>query len=349
MEKVKIEKEALEMIAIAAEGGMRDAESLFSQVLSLEDKNITSKEVEEILGTTDRKFAYELADLIFQKKSGAAVSKVNGLSEDGYDLEIFAKNFLNFLRQMMLIKIDPELKKHFVWEMPKEEIQKISDLAEKAELSDIISTINLFLEAKEKISRAIIPQLPLEIAIIKATRTFPAPEKEESVSPASSGLPHKITAQSRGGQPEPCPPLAKQQTDTAQSSDKVYDADSENPTLQQIKENWPKLLQDIKPLNHSLSILLLTCQIKGVLKNIVSLATPYEFYAERLSEAKNKLTIEEVFSNICGSKVTLNISIDNNLVPSEKEENPPPPEKSGTQDSLLTDALEIMGGKVVKE
>ena len=43
------------MMAIASEGGMRDAESLFSQIISLEDKDITSKEVEEILGTTDRK------------------------------------------------------------------------------------------------------------------------------------------------------------------------------------------------------------------------------------------------------------------------------------------------------
>ncbi|EKE18522.1 MAG: hypothetical protein ACD_9C00308G0001, partial [uncultured bacterium] len=53
-ENVSIEKNALEMIAIASEGGMRDAESLLSQVMALEDKKITAKEVEEILGTTQR-------------------------------------------------------------------------------------------------------------------------------------------------------------------------------------------------------------------------------------------------------------------------------------------------------
>jgi len=35
------------MIAIASEGGMRDAESLLGQIISLEDRNITLKEVQE--------------------------------------------------------------------------------------------------------------------------------------------------------------------------------------------------------------------------------------------------------------------------------------------------------------
>jgi DNA polymerase III subunit gamma/tau len=380
-EKVKIEKEALEMIAISAEGGMRDAESLMAQIISLEDKNITSKEVEEILGTTDRKFALELADLIFQKKSQEALSKINTLSEDGYDLEIFAKTFLNFLRQLMLLRIDPILKKHFVWEMPQEELKKILGLTEQAELSEIISTINLFLEAKEKIPRSIIPQLPLEIAIIKSTRTFPAPtdgkpgvityrmenppaSSKEKISasptpetgahtPVASDLPAHSNPAGSGLKPEPHD-SDKTHANVSIPEEATNNYVTRNLTLQEIRENWNKLLIDIKPFNHSLSVLLSTCQATGASGNVVSVSTPYEFYEQRLSDAKNKLTIEEVFSKILESKVTFKISVDKNLIPQKIEESDQPAENAshnqvGKQDSLLTDALEIIGGKVVSE
>jgi DNA polymerase-3 subunit gamma/tau len=173
-EKVKIDQEALEMIAISAEGGMRDAESLLGQIISLEDKNITIKEVEDILGTADKKTAETVAEMIFNKDSSGAIAKINELLENGYDLEIFNKSFVNYLRQLMIIKVDPNLKKYFSAEATGEHLDKMIELSKKAELAQIISAINIFLEAQNKISTFILPQLPLEIAIIKATHTFPA-------------------------------------------------------------------------------------------------------------------------------------------------------------------------------
>jgi DNA polymerase-3 subunit gamma/tau len=53
-EKIKISDEALQMIALSAEGGMRDAESLFMQIVSLGVGPITEDTVAEALGTTKR-------------------------------------------------------------------------------------------------------------------------------------------------------------------------------------------------------------------------------------------------------------------------------------------------------
>lgn len=365
-EKIKIEKEALEMIAISAEGGMRDAESTLSQIIALEDKNITAREAEEILGTTDRKFAAEFAALILEKKSGAAISKINSLVEDGYDLEIFAKTFVNYLRQLMIVKIDPNLKKSFSSELSGEQMKILEDLGKKAELPQIISAIDFFLEAKEKINRSPLPQLPLEIAVIKSTQTFPAAAKEKII---------RYQEENSSGEKK-IPPVDNAETNPEKSDDKSVSISSNanSPTVEQIendkpeiavlnqsdldiskvKENWPKLLSEIKPFNHSLSVLLSSCQITDVSGATISLATPYEFYEARLSDAKNKLTIEEVFSKILGSKVTLRISVDKNLIPQKPEETDQPADnashnQAGRQDSLLTDALEIMGGKVVSE
>lgn len=353
-EKVKIEKEALEMIAISAEGGMRDAESLLGQIISLEDKNITVKEVEEILGTADKKTAEEMAEMIVKKNSSGAIAKINELLENGYDLEIFNKSLVNYLRQMMIVKIDPSLKKYFSTEMTSERLEKMVKLCETAELPQIISAINLFMEAQSKISSFILPQLPLEIAVIKATHKFPVEKVEYEIEKPEIPLPPSGEGARRadeGGTNSNTKniiakkEITKEEIQPVIAEEKFVDS-GQDLDMEKVRANWKKLLIDIRPFNHSLSALLCNCQPTQAKKNVLTLATPYDFYRERLNDANNKLTVEEVFSKILKSTIRIEIVIDKNLIPKTQEEQPP---KKSEQNSLLTDALEIMGGKVVEE
>jgi hypothetical protein len=82
----------------------------------------------------------------------------------------------------------------------------------------------------------------------------------------------------------------------------------------------------------------------------ITIATPYEFYRKKLSDPSNKLTIEKVFSSILGLKISITTTVDRSLVPQRAlEEIAPVEEKKSQQDTLLTSALEIMGGKLVEE
>jgi len=327
-EKVKIEQEALEMIAISAEGGMRDAESLLGQIISLEDKNITIKEVEDILGTADKKTAEIVAKMIFNKDSSGAIAKINELLESGYDLEIFNKSFVNYLRQLMIIKVDPNLKKYFSAEVTGEHLDKMIELSKKVELAQIISAINIFLQAQNKISTFMLSQLPIEIAIIKTTHTFPTQSLTPTTAPAVEIVPEKP------------------KTEPKKSTEPISEVNSEIE-MATIKSNWQKLLVDIRPYNHSLSALLFKCQPTKIERNILTLATPYDFYRDRLNDTKNKLTVEEVFSKILKSNIRIDVELNKDInVSTEKE---PELEKKSQQDPLLNDALEIIGGKIVQE
>jgi len=343
------------MIAISAEGGMRDAESLLGQIISLEDKNITLKEVEEILGTADKKTAEIIAEMIFKKNSSGAISKINELLENGYDLEVFNKSLINYLRQLMIIKIDSNLKKYFSSEMTSERLEKMEELSKGAELSIIISSINLFLEAQSKISSFILPQLPLEIAIIKATQTFPTKKIEYEIETPKIPLPPSGEGARRADEGETSldkKNISSNKTEKKEDSKLLItncklqeDNVNTNIDLSTIKSNWQKLLIDIRPYNHSLSALLSNCQPTKTEKNIITLGTPYSFYCERLNDKTNRLTVEQVFSKILKSEIKINIELDKNLVLKKEAE----PIKKSEQNSLLTDALEIMGGKVVEE
>ena len=347
-EKVKIDKDALEMIAIASEGGMRDAESLLGQIISLEDKNITLREVQEILGTTDRKFSHEIMEEIIAKNTITAIEKINSILLEGYDLDVFNKSLINYLRQLMLLKVNPTLKSHFAYEMTKEQAEEMLKQSEKIELPKIIDTINLFLDVQGKISSSILPQLPLEIAIIKATNSFPVPSPAP-ISEPTNIQPQKIIYSN------PSPVEDMKVSDTSQKYVAEKNAESEPALngdfdLDIATSKWKQLLIDIKPFNHSLKALLANCQIFKVENKTITLATPYDFYRDKLNIPTNRQTVEDVFGKILESKVIIKVvlckevGIEPKIPESEK-----PAEKESQQNSLLSSALEIMGGKVVEE
>ncbi|HAI73880.1 MAG TPA: hypothetical protein DCS28_01215 [Candidatus Moranbacteria bacterium] len=349
-EKITIKKDALEMIALSAEGGMRDAESLLGQIISLEDKNITAKEVEEILGAVDKNFVVATAEEIILKNSSRAIGKINELIAGGYDLQIFTKALINYFRQLMLIKIDANFKNYFTNELTEEKIEILFQQSAKIELPQIVAVIDLLLEAQYKLFSFLLPQLSLEIAIIKATQNFPAREIiVEKNAPLK--ISEKITTAPPAvpkNEPINIEPIKQPEKLTAINPTAIINPDN-------LKSNWNKLLTEIRPYNHSIGALLLNCQILKTEGNVVSLATPYDFYKEKLNEPQNRLTIEKVFSKILGLAVRIQVVVDKTLAPiqvSNAEEELMQTETKETsnrqQSSLLSSAMEIMGGKIVE-
>ena len=164
-EKVKVEKGVFDFIAVNSSGGMRDSESLFGQILSLEDKDITLKEVQEILALADISKTVKLVELIIEKKYSEAVNYIGEVTNDGYDLEQFAESVVEYCRKLMLIKISPEIKNNFSLEMTEEQITELENISGKISVAEVVKIIRAFIQAKEEIKSAIIPQLPLELAV----------------------------------------------------------------------------------------------------------------------------------------------------------------------------------------
>lgn len=358
-EKVNIEKEAFEMIALAAEGGMRDAESLLSQVMALEDKNITAKEVEEILGTTEHQFVEQMADFILEKNTPAAFSLIDKLSEGGHNLEIFNKALLNYLRQLMLVSVDPEMSSHFSFELTTEQIKKIKERAEKTNTGEILSIIDNFIEAQNKIKSSFIPQLPLEMATIKSIlpdtkQNSPLPPENSSSAPENKKIstPRKQAAAPTSSLKTARIPSAESdpaEKNEEQPTEEKPQEQSRKISFEEIREKWDEILVAIKPLNHSLIAFLSNCQLAKTENNTITIATAYSFYKEKLSEPQNRLTIESVFDKILKSKVRIIFATaqESGIKMKVKEVIKKTNASNGNDSSLLSEALNLMGGKIV--
>jgi len=174
-EKAKIEKPALELIAINASGSIRDAESLLGQVLTFEDSSskqeIKAEKVKDLLGLVEINLISKFAGFLFEKKVMETINYLNEINESGYDLQEFTKGLINYLRQALIIRFSGDSATEggnpIVSGLTKEELEKLKKRAivfKEEELRDIL---NLFMEAENKMKYASIPQLPLELAIIE--------------------------------------------------------------------------------------------------------------------------------------------------------------------------------------
>jgi hypothetical protein len=194
----------------------------------------------------------------------------------------------------------------------------------------------LFLEAQNKISASILPQLPLEIAVIKATNTFPQPTAN-----SSQLIINKPVAETENIE-------FKNKKNKISNTD--YDLQNNNDlTIDEVTAKWHTLLEKITPLNHSLKALLSNCRIFAISRNEITLATPYDFYMQKLNDQQNRLTVENVFSKIIGSKIHIKIIIDKEIGLTESIRKTSHNDKNGEQNSLLASAMEIIGGKVVEK
>ncbi|MFH1657227.1 MAG: DNA polymerase III subunit gamma/tau [bacterium] len=173
-EKVKIAKEALELIALNSGGAIRDAESLLGQALTfspVSDKTeISADDIKELLGLVDIKVVGDFFDLIVKSKKAEAIGFLEKIVEQGSDLQDFSKTLINYLRQTLILKIMGETKEKdkIITGLTKEEYVKLAEQTARLEEVEIRRIIKLFIEAENKIKYSSIPQLPLELAIAEA-------------------------------------------------------------------------------------------------------------------------------------------------------------------------------------
>ncbi len=363
-EKVEIEKDALEMIAIAAEGGMRDAESLLEQIIALEDKNITAKEVEDILGAARHESVEKLADHILKKDAAGALDLVNKLAGEGINFEVFHKSLLNYLRQLMIIAVSADLADLFSLELAKEQIQNISQRAKNHSPKEILSLLENLTEARQKIRSSFIPSLPLEMAIVKSTEKLTTDHSQHTTIPNSlASSPLRRGNEGEVKKENQLETSSKFKIQSSKSQFKVknsnsdipntkYDIrDTENLTIEAVRDNWKKIVQSTCPLNHSLMAFLSNCQPVKIDGGKIIIAVKYNLYKDKLNDQKNRLTIEEVASKILGSPLKVKFLTEEEagvkIAPQAPAACPQP--KKGENKSLLDDAMKIIGGKVVKE
>lgn len=165
-EKIKIGEPALELIAAAAEGSFRDAESLLDQVASL-TTDIDLAAVERATGRTGLARVNALAGHVVKNELKDALAAIAALNDEGYNLVQFTKDLIHYLRKVLSLRVNPALKTVFEKELTRDEIALAETLAKAADVQFLVHLIRALIRAYAEMRYSPFAIVPLEVVLVE--------------------------------------------------------------------------------------------------------------------------------------------------------------------------------------
>src|SRR5690606_2248665 len=108
-EGVVVKKEALDAVALAAEGGMRDALSILDQAISYSETNVELDDVLAVTGGVSQKILTDIVSAMYKKDVQSALNMLDQLIQNGKDPARFVYDIIYFLRDLLLYRSAPSL------------------------------------------------------------------------------------------------------------------------------------------------------------------------------------------------------------------------------------------------
>src|SRR3989338_3184367 len=169
-EGIKISGDAVKTIAMSADGALRDAEVALSKVqASVQSaEEITAESVQEILGLASYRYYPEFVGYLLNNDRVGAMDLIQKIYISGTDLENFTGNLVEYMRNILMAKINPAGLAS-VSGMNDEETRNMSALGQNLDSQRLIKMIVSFSNARNEIKHSPVPQLPLELTVIELT------------------------------------------------------------------------------------------------------------------------------------------------------------------------------------
>ena len=164
-EKVQMSQRGIFSIAQESEGGLRDAQSLLDQVISYGGKEIRDEDIAEVLGLIDQKILYDTIEAIASRDAGQCLEIVEHVYHYGYDLQHFCREILQYLRNLILIKVSKQ--PEGLMELPEEELAVIKGQADKFQFDQLNHLFNLLIKGEEEVAQSAFPRTMLEMTFVR--------------------------------------------------------------------------------------------------------------------------------------------------------------------------------------
>jgi len=166
VEGILIAPDALELIAAAADGSFRDAESLLQQLGTMEE-TVDLATAERLTGRTGLQKVDRLAELLLAGMLPAALELIASLAGEGHNPVQFTKDLIHYLRKAVALKANPALADLFRGELTADEFSRLERLAAKVSPETHVKLLKALIRAYGEMQYSPFATIPLEIALIE--------------------------------------------------------------------------------------------------------------------------------------------------------------------------------------
>ncbi len=165
---VKIADEALSLIAKCAEGGLRDGESLFDQMICACPSPISLDDVSRVLGMPSQEFFFTMDRAVHEGSLTAACRLAETIFQEGKDLGHLLSSLLEHFHTLLLTKISP---KHALGTLGESARKEYTETAALYSQEQCFYLIDLITEAIQQLSKSSFKRIHLEMLLLKIIRS----------------------------------------------------------------------------------------------------------------------------------------------------------------------------------
>lgn len=301
-EGIKIQAEALRLIARNAAGSMRDSENMLEQITTFFGSDIKLTQALVMLGITGDKRVKDFAKHVISNDMLSGMKTINAVADNGIDLKQFNRELVAYLRQLLLIKngCDDCL------DITIEEKTELNNLASSASLEQILSVVKLF--GNLDFGNSDYSSLPFELALVDlslslkvgkpvSTNIFNSePAKQKKEIAISSVIPPKQTQSKKEAK-------SVQDHSSPKITAKVLGSEVDNK-LEHLKLNWRQIIEQA-PESTKRTAAMAILRSAGVQPiaidgDTIVLTFKYLYHKEKIEEIENRKTVAEIISNFMG-------------------------------------------------
>ena len=211
-EALSADDEAISVVAREAAGSMRDALTLLDQLVAISDDRITADTVAASLGIAAREALYDVARAVLEGDGAGVVGAIDGLADKSVDMQHFARQLLQLVRDLVVLKLgagDPA-------EWVPEEREAAEALINDIDILELQRAFRATSIVMDEMAQSPNPKLMLEMGLVRVATRPPLQSVSELLArleglqgnPGAAGGPSG-SPRPRKTNPKPAPRPAK--------------------------------------------------------------------------------------------------------------------------------------------
>jgi DNA polymerase-3 subunit gamma/tau len=204
-EGLSADDEAISVVAREAAGSMRDALTLLDQLVAISDDRISAGTVATSLGIAAREALYDVARAVLDGDGARVVGAIDGLADKSVDMQHFARQLLQLMRDLVVLKLgagDPA-------EWVPEERETAEDLIGDVDILELQRAFRATSMVMDEMAQSPNPKLMLEMGLVRVATRPPLQSVSELIARLEAVQGHTGTTGGSSGDPRPRKPSPK--------------------------------------------------------------------------------------------------------------------------------------------
>lgn len=276
-EKISVKDDDLVLIAKKSTGSFRDAVKVLEQ-LAMTNKKVSHKRVQEMLQIGVGEVSVDdWLVMVYQRQMDKALDWLVKAEKQGAEIKSLGVEVVERLREVLLVRLG---------------VIKGDDIKEMDEVDVLRQLTGRIHQAVRQIKGAVIDSLPLELMVVEWC--------EEGEKIEGNGFSNKESDESKQSEETP-----KQESKTATKKPTKLKTKAGKLSLKLVADKWQKVLEKMRPQNHSLEALLRATKPAGFDGKFLMLEVFYKFHKERLEAERYKRMVEQVVGEVMESPVSV--------------------------------------------